>query len=71
MQEYKLYFLDRKNVVILAQDFVGRDDLDALDEAERLSKTHTIEVWSGSRKVALVKKGNIPPSDQSSDQLGG
>jgi len=58
MKHFELHFLDRLNVVILIRTYRGRDDLAALAEAQRVSATHTIEVWEGLRKVARVKKGN-------------
>jgi len=62
MKHFELRFHDRLDVVILMRGYVGPDDLAALAEAQRLSVTHTIEVWDGIRKVARVKKGNIPPA---------
>jgi hypothetical protein len=38
------------------------DDLDALDEAARLSEDFEIEIVSGERFVARVKKGDEPLS---------
>ena len=59
MKQFELRFYDKLDVVILMRAYIGNDDLAALAEAERLSATHTIEVWEGDRKVARVKKGNI------------
>jgi hypothetical protein len=59
MKQFELRFLDRLDVVILVRAYMFHDDLGALDEAEKLSITHTIEVWEGSRRVARVKKGNV------------
>jgi hypothetical protein len=59
MKHFELRFYDKLDVVILMRTYLGSDDLAALAEAERLSATHSIEVWEGSRKVARVKKGNI------------
>lgn len=58
MQKFEMRFLDRLQVAILRRDYAARDDLDALGEAQRLSSTHAIEVWQGTRRVALVKKNN-------------
>lgn len=60
MKYFELRFLDRLDVAVLKRAYMGADDLAALAEAERLSATHTIEVWDGIRKVARVKKGNVP-----------
>jgi hypothetical protein len=69
MKHFELRFYDRLDVFILRRAFVGADDLSALGEARRLSATHTIEVWQGNRKVARVKKGDIPPA--CTDRLAG
>lgn len=69
MKQFELRFLDRLDVVILMRAYAGADDLAALAEAERQSATHTIEVWDGARRVARVKKGNVPPSF--SDRIAG
>jgi hypothetical protein len=45
-------------LLCLTRAYIGADDLTALAEAQRLSASHTIEVWDGIRKVARVKKGN-------------
>ena len=69
MHIFELRFHDRLNVPIFKRTFLGRDDLTALAEAERLSATHTIEIWDGVRRVARVKKGNLPLT--SIDRLAG
>jgi hypothetical protein len=58
MKHFELRFLDKLDVVILMRAYIGGDDLAALSEAEKLSLTHTIEIWEGARKVARVQKGN-------------
>jgi hypothetical protein len=68
MKHFELRFFDRLNVLVLRRAYLGPDDVSAFDEAVRLSKTHTIEVWEGPRKVAHVKKGNIASSF--TDRLG-
>ncbi|MBN9546269.1 MAG: hypothetical protein J0I19_12405 [Alphaproteobacteria bacterium] len=69
MKSYQFRFLDKFDFVVVMRVETVPDDLDALAEAEKLSLTHTIEVWDGVRKVARVKKGNVPPV--SMDRLGG
>jgi len=59
MTQFELLFLDSLEVPVVIRAFSAHDDLTALREAERLSKTHTIEVWDGARRVARVKKGNV------------
>lgn len=58
MKQFEIRFLDRLEVPVIIRAYIAQDDLSALKEAERLCKTHTIEVWDGSRRVARVKKGN-------------
>ena len=60
MHIYELRFHDKLNVPIFKRTYIARDDLAALAEAERHSKTHSIEIWDGDRRVARVKKGNSP-----------
>ena len=57
--QFELRFLDKLEVPIVIRVFSAHDDLTALKEAERLSTTHTIEIWDASRRVARVKKGNV------------
>ena len=60
MKQFEIRFLDYSEVPVMTRAFPARDDLAALDEAERLCKTHMIEVWLGDHRVARVKKGNAP-----------
>jgi hypothetical protein len=60
MRQFEMRFFDRLGVPILMRVHTAADDLAALVEAERLSVTHTIEVWEGNRLVARVKKGYAP-----------
>ena len=69
MRQYQLRFFDKLDFIVLSRAYSARDDLAALGEAERLSLTHTIEIWDGDRKVARVKKGNAPILSE--DRLGG
>ena len=69
VMHFEFRFHDKLDIVILTRSYIGADDLAALAEAQRLSATHTIEVWDGIRKVARVKKGNLPLSW--SDRLAG
>jgi len=68
MKQFELRFLDRLEVPVIVRSYIALDDLEALNEAERLCETHTIEVWDGDRRVARVKKGNAPlvPEDRQS-----
>lgn len=58
MKLFELRLLDKLDVVIVKRAYSGPDDLAALEEAQRQSANHAIEVWEGLRKVARVKKGN-------------
>ncbi len=58
MKQFELRFLDQLEVPVIVRACTAQDDLEALNEAERLCKNHDIEVWHGDRRVARVKKGN-------------
>ena len=58
MNQHEFHLLDKLEVPAIDRAYLAHDDLAALKEAERLCKTHTIEVWQGDRRVAQVKKGN-------------
>ena len=60
MQRYQIHFFDRLNVRFLVREWIGRDDLDALDQARKLSRTHAVEVWEGDRRVARVNRADRP-----------
>ena len=60
MQHYQFHFFDRLNVRFLVRTWSGTDDIDALDKAQELSATHTIEVWQGGRRVACVNRADSP-----------
>lgn len=53
---YRLCFLDRNDVVITVRHSRCADDAAALSEGERLTSTHTIEVWCGERKVDRLNR---------------
>ncbi len=55
---YRFFFLDESGHIVKASDGEHADDLDALDKS--LVDGHAIEVWTGGRRVALVKKDNAP-----------
>jgi hypothetical protein len=56
--EYTLYSVDDVGHVMSHRLLVARDDLAALEEAEKSCERHDIEVWEGTRRVARVKLGN-------------
>ena len=58
--DYKLYRLNGSGHIVSDRDIVVRDDLAALQEAERDCEKCAVEVWQGARRVARVKVGNAP-----------
>jgi hypothetical protein len=62
MQEVLMFFyrfnFSLDGLLIYKADHEFVDDLDALDVAQRLSKDFDIEVISGDRFVARVKRGD-------------
>ena len=57
MQHYRMSFLDRLNIPVVARDFVGPNDAAAIAHALTLCRTHTIEISHGDRHVARIPKG--------------
>jgi hypothetical protein len=57
MQQYKMAFLDKLNVVVTVRDFEGANDTAALAHAYSLCKTHTIEVTQAGRRIGEAEKG--------------
>jgi hypothetical protein len=60
MRDFELHFIDVDGATVRACNIAARDDLQALEEAERESSLNSVEVWQGSRRVARVKRGNTP-----------
>lgn len=60
MQKYQFHLFDRHNIRIRVRAWRGKDDLDALDAAQRLSARHAVEVWQGDRRVARVNLRDRP-----------
>ena len=60
MQQYQFHFFDHHNVRIRDGTWNGRDDLDALDAAQKLSARQAVEVWQGDRRVARVNRADGP-----------
>jgi hypothetical protein len=60
MPQYKFYLLDRNDVVITVRDFAGSDDVAALAEAEKLRRSHTIEICCGDRRAGWLEKIYAP-----------
>jgi hypothetical protein len=69
MRQFEIRFLDKLEVPVVVRAYTAQDDLAALREAERLCRTHTIEVWLDDRRIARVKKGNAPLVTQDRQSL--
>lgn len=53
---------DDDNVLTARMELNLVDDLDALETAECLAEQCQVDVWTGERFVAQIKKGNAPSS---------
>ena len=60
LAEYRLYCLDKRGRIARRQELEAIDDGAAIEVARRLEPDHDCELWSGSRKVALVPKDGEP-----------
>lgn len=60
MSEFAIFLFDADGEAVGARIFLARDDLDALEEAERACSRNAVEIWQGRRRVARVKEGNRP-----------
>lgn len=69
VQRYQIHFFDRLNVKFLIRDWVGKDDLDALDHARKLSTTHAVEVWEDERRIARVSRADTLVAPQTGRQF--
>jgi hypothetical protein len=56
MQQFEFRFFDKSDASAMVRVYTAQDDLTALNEAERLFESYTVEVWQGDRRVARVKK---------------
>jgi hypothetical protein len=58
MAEYRAYLVGIDGHFVRYEPLVCMNDDDAIAQAQRLVDGHAVEVWSGSRLVALLcKKG--------------
>ena len=53
---YKIYILNSARRITFAYEFVGPDDLGAIQEAKKHSDNHDVEVWHGARIVARMAR---------------
>jgi hypothetical protein len=55
MGDYRAYHIGRDGRIARKQDFVAKDDEDAMELAQQYLNGLDIEVWTANRKVGLVK----------------
>jgi hypothetical protein len=55
MGDYRAYHIGSDGRVAMKQDFVAKDDKDAMELAQQYLNGLDIEVWTANRKVGLVK----------------
>jgi hypothetical protein len=60
MTGYHFFFVGHDGHIVGRADRDCEDDLAALEYAEALATTASIEVWDAARFVARVKVGNRP-----------
>jgi hypothetical protein len=58
--EYKLYCLDERGRIRQRYEFEAADDGAAIARALADFPDETCEIWSGTRKVALIPAGGEP-----------
>lgn len=61
MAEYKLYCLDPRGRIARRHEIEAEDDSAAIAVAREQHPNSDCEVWSGTRKVALVPAGDGAP----------
>jgi hypothetical protein len=59
--EYKIYCLDRAGRIARRSEIEAADDMAAIAAAREQHPVTDCEVWSGTRKVALVPAGGGEP----------
>jgi hypothetical protein len=59
---YIFIFHTDEDIAVQRMEAPFEDDLDALEAAENLAEHCRVDVWTGERLVAQVKKGNEPLS---------
>jgi len=60
LAEYRLYCLDKRGRIARRQDIEAVDDGAAIEFARTVEPDQDCELWSGSRKVALIPKDGAP-----------
>lgn len=64
MVEYRLYCLDKRGRIARRKDIEAADDESAITVARATEPDHDCEIWSGSRKVALLPVNGAPIFDR-------
>ena len=54
MAEYRIYILGRDGRINLAYTFVAADDDETIEEANKYSANHTVEIWQRNRLVNRI-----------------
>ena len=62
MKKYRINCLDSAGHIVLAHHVECHEDLEALNEGEKLCADNAVEVWDRERLVARIKPGNAPLS---------
>ena len=57
MADYRGYVLDPSGRILRASDLQVKDDLEAIELVRLWCEPGDVELWSGKRKVATVKRG--------------
>ena len=57
MANYRALILNSDNSIFSEETLSAEDDESAIAEARKLVHQHNIELWEGSRMVALLTKG--------------
>jgi hypothetical protein len=71
VSEYKLYCIGVDGHIEKRHDVLAKDDISALEQAQKICGPHEVEVWDGARMVARVaadgKASNTPSKGPHSD----
>ena len=60
LADYKLYCLDRSGRIMRRHDIVADSDAAAIEAGRALAPDVACELWSGTRKVAVLPIGGEP-----------
>ena len=55
MGDYRAYAVGKDGRIVTRHEFVARDDDDALEQTRQYLDGLDIELWTGSRKVGILK----------------